>query len=561
MDNRNDYCVGIDLGTTNTVCAVWESGQRGPKIIDISQPADFTSGAVERLPLLPSVLSKQPEGYFVGKAARQALGLGRGKTFASTKRNMGKPWVSPTELEWTPERVAGAILQVVYRELGRRYGKPPLRVIITVPASFGTESRRATLLAARLAGFDPATVRLFDEPTAALLGELKETAEEAGPEPRRIMVIDIGGGTLDVSLVALHREGETEIFDVQGQSRLNALAGDDFDLNISGLLLKRFLDESDLYFRRLDHFTRIRLCADLLVQAEDAKRRLATVLRGEKPSRWGKFREPVLVTETPNREAWRTELTGNDLAAALLEYFPLDDDPGRRREEVTFFRPIQECRDAASKMTEGTSEPDEIWLAGGSAYLPFIPVATQQLIKKPCRLVRQPMHAVALGAAWFAGLEFFGDGAMRIRERMFEGIYLRTADGGFVEMVGARERVPMERIEHGDLLAMPMSDRRVEVDLFVGHDDSGDDPAEGEPKLMPLARRRVSFPKALDKGQRISVGAEVTPSREVLLDFFTSAEGQRLSGQVTASLAYGESAAGSERPLPPINQRSEDAGP
>ncbi|MCP4545319.1 MAG: Hsp70 family protein [bacterium] len=554
--SNDDYCVGIDLGTTNTVCAVWERGRDGPEMIDITQPVDFTSGAVDRSRLLPSALSIQQEGLFVGKAARQALCLGRGKTFTSTKRNMGKPWLSPTEFDWTPERVAGAVLSVVHQELGRRYGTPPLRVVITVPASFGTEARRATLLAARLAGFDAATVRLFDEPTAALLAELQQNSEyKLTAEPRRVMAIDIGGGTLDVTLVTLHREGGRTVFDVQGQSRLNTLAGDDFDLNIAGLLLKRFLDDRKLEFQLLDRLSKIRLCSDLLLRAEEVKTRLSVILRGEKPSAWGKFREPVVITETPDRQAWRTELHGQDLAAALLEYFPLDDNVRRRREEVTFFRPIQECLDAARGITGETVEPAEAWLAGGSAYLPFIPFAIRKILDIPCRIVSEPMHAIALGAAWFAGLHDFGDGEMTIRERMFEGIYLQTADQSFVEMVGARELVPMARIERPDLLAMPMADLRVEVDLFVGHDGPSCDTKEVAPKLMPLARRRISFPELLPREQRISVGVEVTANREVLFDFSTHVAGRQLAGQVTASLAYGGDSAGAERRLPPINQR------
>lgn len=553
MTSSSEYCVGIDLGTTNTVCAVWERGKRTPEIIDISQPVDFTTGTVERSGLLPSVLSIQEEGLFVGKVARQAWRLGRGKTFTSTKRNMGKPWISPTEFDWTPERVAGAVLSVVRQELGKRYGSLPLGVVITVPASFGTEARRATLLAARMAGFAPETLRLFDEPTAALLAELQRNDEPTTNEPRRVMVIDIGGGTLDVSLVALSRDEGKTVFDVQGQSRLNTLAGDDFDLNIAGLLLKRFLEERRLEFKFIDRLARARLCADLLIQAESVKTRLSSLLRGEKPNTWKNHREAVSITETPDQKTWTTELHGEDLAIALLQYFPLDANPKRRREEVTFFRPIQECLDAARDITGKEVEPTEVWLTGGSAYLPFIPYAVQKVLAVPNRLVFEPMNAVAMGAAWFAGLQDFGDGRTQVRERMFEGIYLQAADQSFVELVGAREEIPMARVERRNLLAMPMADHRVEVDLFVGFAGSSPDTRKVEAQLMPLARRRISFPEPLPEGQSITVGVEVTANREVVLDFTAYLGERRISGQVTASLAFGGASRGSERPLQPVN--------
>jgi len=555
----NDFCVGIDLGTTNTVCAVWERGQKSPRVISITQPYnDFTPQGFKRETLLASALTIQPEGAFVGFAARYAgriPGLAA-STFTSIKRQMGRRWARRIgSVEWTPERVSACILSAVRRELETIYDCAPKRAVITVPASFGTEARRATLRAARLAGFDPATLRLFDEPTAALLSELQNPANlPAEGERRNEMVIDIGGGTLDVSLVQLAREGSRIVADVQGRSRYNELAGDDFDLAIAGLLLARYEAERAVSMDSFEREEREALCVDLLCRAEAVKQRLSIALAHRPRSGWGGVKEPLTITQTPDKRAWRTEVSGEDLLMALRGFFPFSDNAEVRRDEFSFFRPIQQCLDSASMVSGGKITPDDIQcvrLAGGSALLPVIRMAIKRIVFAEPVLVSDPLLAIAAGAAWYAGtLEGYADLPFEVQDRLFDGIFLQTSNGRFVELISPREIVPMAARSYLGHLFMPRYDRRLDVNLFMG---IGDD----DPHMVPLARRRVDFGTLIPQGAAIALQVEVTGNRQVEFAFDTTLDTKRVSGYVEVSAASSwERDDECLSPLPPVNEPS-----
>lgn len=553
------YCAGIDLGTTNTVLSVWLHGALGPEIVPITQPVDnFTPEGMRPLPLLDSVVTLLDERVYVGALARQMALLQGAHTLASIKRFMGRHWFRTYGgVGWTPERVSACILKVVLEELTGQFGVLPERLVVTIPASFGTEARRATLTAASIAGFDPSTLSLFDEPTAALLAELRSNVRIEAESGRDLhAVVDIGGGTLDVSLVRMQRVTEQTIFDVVGQSRYNEIAGDDFDLNIAGLLLHRFEDKfgsiGTLFSRDAE---RTLLCWALLQKARDVKHRLSDVLAAEPPSRWPSICESVTITEFPELSPWRTEVSGGDLVDALREYFPVVDNPDARRSEFGFFRPIQECLDTAS-VHEGTAlrpyDVTQVWMAGGSASLPPVKLALRHIFATAPRLIRDPMYAVARGAAWKAGFDAgYGDGRFEVRERMFDGVFLKTTRGEYRLLVPVRQEVPMPPTEHQDLVSMPQPDNRLVLELYIGTQ-----PGEGDrdSDLSPLARRIVLFPEILPGGTSISLTVELTSDRQLFLEL-TADLGRQVRGVVSVGTAPGWDASGTGSALPRINEQ------
>ncbi|MFY9976100.1 MAG: Hsp70 family protein, partial [Chromatiaceae bacterium] len=509
------------------------------------------------LPLLDSVVTLQGGRVYVGAFARQ-LALVRGAhTLSSIKRYMGRHWFRTFGgVGWTPERVSACILRVVRQELSRRFGASPERVVVTIPACFGTEARRATLTAAAMAGFDPATLSLFDEPTAALLAELRRTDTiDDQSEQDLHAVIDIGGGTLDVSLVRMQKRGKRTIFDVVGQSRYNEIAGDDFDLNIAGILLHRF-EERFGTLRALftNDAERIFLCWLLLQKARDVKHRLSDVLAAEPPRRWATICESVTVTEVANLPDWRTEFSGSDLRDALQEFFPRVDDPDARRSEFGFFRPIQESLDTASvheHVDLGPLDVTKIWMAGGSASLPPVKLALQHIFCREPRLIREPMYAIARGAAWKAGLDVgYGDGRFDVRERLFDAVYLKTTRGEYRELVPLKQEVPMPPVQHRDIVDMPHPDNRLVLELYLGTQPAT---RRAETDLAPLARRTVTFPEILPAGAAISLTVELTADRELRLDLVADL-GRPIRGEVAVGTAPGWDATGTGAPLPPINE-------
>lgn len=551
-----DYCLGIDLGTTNTVCAVWNAGDPRPAVVPIDQPYDdFTLAAFKKDALLPSAVTIRPDGVFVGHAARHHRRAD--DTVWSVKRQMGRHWCRQIAgTTWTPERISACILRAVRDEIATAHDREPARVVITVPASFGTEQRRATLAAAQLAGFPLGSLRLFDEPTAALLSELcRDGSDLAREEGRTSMVVDIGGGTLDVSFVELKVAGGRLVADVQGRSRYNELAGDDFDLAVAGLLLGRFQQDTGIGLDTQQRADRAHLCLQLLLRAEEVKRRLSLVLDARVPvAEWGTVKEPLTIPRPlPSIDRWDTEVSGRDLLDALVRFFPHASEMAVRRRDYSFFRPITECLESVKIMTGRTFLPHEVgevWLTGGSARLPIVPVAVRAVTHERPRVVSDPMDAVALGAAWYAGiLEGWSGARFAVQDRLFDGIFLQPSAGAFKELVSPREAVPMPRRRVEEALTMSAHDRRIDVNLFTGLDATDD-------QMAPLARRRVDFGRLLPKGTRITIDVAITDDRRADFAFTAVVDGAPVRGAVQISTAADwEVESGEAWTLPPVNPR------
>jgi molecular chaperone DnaK (HSP70) len=225
MDEMNDLIVGIDLGTTNSEVAAFIDGQ--VRII--------TSG---NRSMLPSVVGLSPSGdLLVGEPARNQLMLYPERTVRSIKRKMGSnETVSLGDRPFTPPEVSALILRELASWASRQFGRPVTKAVITVPAYFSDAQRQATREAASLAGLE--AVRILNEPTAASLAYGEGSRHTA-------MVYDLGGGTFDVSIVAL--EGDvTEVLASHGN---NHLGGDDFNDLLAEHLFGEFQSQHGIDLR------------------------------------------------------------------------------------------------------------------------------------------------------------------------------------------------------------------------------------------------------------------------------------------------------------------------
>lgn len=243
-DHRHP-CVGIDLGTTNSLVAICD--ERGPRVL---------TDAIGRA-LLPSVVAFLPGGRrMVGWSALEHAEETPGTVMlSSTKRFMGRlatecrevaadlraPLVEGPRglaafgidgLIVTPQEVAALILGELRGMAERALGRPVERAVVTVPAYFDDAQRQATRDAAHLAGLE--VERIVNEPTAAALAYgLGRRAGET------VAVDDLGGGTFDVSILRIeHGVGESGLFEVLSTAGDTRLGGDDFDAAIEGLALQ-----------------------------------------------------------------------------------------------------------------------------------------------------------------------------------------------------------------------------------------------------------------------------------------------------------------------------------
>ena len=216
----SDLIVGIDLGTTNSEVAAFADGK-----VQVLGPG--------KSKLLPSVVGLSPSGeLLVGETARNQLVLYPERTVRSIKRKMGSSeTVTLGDRQFTPPEISALILRELATWASRQLQQPVEKAVITVPAYFSDAQRQATREAAKLAGLE--AVRILNEPTAASLAYGEGSRHNA-------MVYDLGGGTFDVSIVAL----EGDITEVLASHGNNHLGGDDFNDLLAEHLLSTFQHEA-----------------------------------------------------------------------------------------------------------------------------------------------------------------------------------------------------------------------------------------------------------------------------------------------------------------------------
>ncbi len=348
--------IGIDLGTTNSLCAVFDKGQ--PRLIPNRM------GGV----LTPSVVGFLDSGeLLVGEPARE-LRVTRPERCASRF----KRWIGTRENvvlhknRLQAEELSSFVLKSLKQDAEEALGQEIDSAVITVPAYFNDLQRRATKLAGELAGLN--VRRIINEPTAAALtyGFHERNSE------KHILVVDLGGGTFDVTLMEVF-EGTLEIIASAGEG---TLGGEDFTDRLVAHVLE--VNRMHLESAEMQH---PRLVARLRQECEQAKRLLGT-------QNEVRVRLPDL---TGNFEASQPELTiSHDhfktLCGSLLD---------RIR------RPIAKVvRDAGFSY----DRVDEIILVGGATRMPLLQECVREIFRKDPLCKHDPDEVVALGAAVQAAL-------------------------------------------------------------------------------------------------------------------------------------------------------------
>ncbi|MBN9691924.1 MAG: Hsp70 family protein [Verrucomicrobia bacterium] len=232
--------VGIDLGTTNSLVAVVDSG------------IPFVLADAEGQRLTPSVVHfpGPDQAPLVGRSANRVRVVKPRETVYSVKRFMGRRGAEipreemlvtypvrgegsgPVTIEiwgraWTPEEVSAEILKKLKADAEASLGESVTRAVITVPAYFNDAQRNATIKAGELAGLT--VERIVNEPTAAALAYGLDKLGDRS----RIAVYDLGGGTFDLSILELN-QGTFQVLSTHGDTRLG---GDDFDRRLADHLI------------------------------------------------------------------------------------------------------------------------------------------------------------------------------------------------------------------------------------------------------------------------------------------------------------------------------------
>ncbi len=349
--------IGIDLGTSNSAASVMIGGK--PSII---QAAEGTSVGGKAF---PSYVAFTKDGQLlVGEPARRQMVTNPEGTVIAAKRKMGTDFKFKVyEKVYTPQQISSFILQKIKRDSEAYVGETVDKAVITVPAYFNDNQRQATKDAGEIAGLE--VVRIINEPTAASLAYGLDKVNK----DLKIMVFDLGGGTLDVTIM----EMGGGVFQVKSTSGDTQLGGTDMDNSIVEYITQEFKNQSSIDVRN-DKAAMMRIRE----AAEKAKIELSNVMTTE-------INLPFLSYDPSS---------GPKNLVITLSRSKLED----------LLRPIIErCKTPMLQSIEDAklkpSEIDKIILIGGPTRMPIVrQFITNVMGKEPERGI-DPMEAVAMGAA------------------------------------------------------------------------------------------------------------------------------------------------------------------
>lgn len=363
--------IGIDLGTSNSAAAVLEAGR--PAIIPSAEGAGVASGKA-----FPSFVAFTKDGQrLVGEPARRQAPINSEGTIYAAKRKMGTNHkFSVFGKEYTPQQVSSFILQKIKADAEKYLGDTVDEAVITVPAYFNDNQRQATKDAGEIAGLK--VLRIINEPTAACLAY---GLDKAGKE-QKIMVFDLGGGTLDVTIMEMGWDAEHKAatFEVLSTSGDNQLGGTDMDNALIEHITSQFKKESGIDLKNDKMaFQRLREAA------EKAKVELSSTVSTE-------INLPFITMDATGPKHLTMSL---DRAKVEQLIAPLID---RCRGPI-----VQAMKDASTKLGSEV-KIDKIILVGGPTRMPIVQQFVEKEVGQTIERGIDPMECVSLGAAIQAGI-------------------------------------------------------------------------------------------------------------------------------------------------------------
>lgn len=227
--------IGIDLGTTNSLVAYYT--EEGPKIIPNRLGKNLT----------PSVVSVDEDGQvYIGETAKERMLLYPDSSAAIFKRTMGSEKIyNLCGKKFLSEELSALVLRALKEDAECFLQEEVTEAVISVPAYFNDERRKATKRAGELAGLK--VERIISEPTAAAIAYGLYQSRENG----KFLVFDLGGGTFDVSILELF----DSIIEVRAVAGDNFLGGEDFTRVIEDIFFEKHteLDRDSLSDKELRH--------------------------------------------------------------------------------------------------------------------------------------------------------------------------------------------------------------------------------------------------------------------------------------------------------------------
>jgi molecular chaperone DnaK len=417
---QGEKIIGIDLGTTNSVVAVMEGKE--PKVIANKEGNRLT----------PSVVAFNDKGEtLVGDIARRQAVTNPKRTIYSIKRFMGRrhnevateekmvPYevvggpqdyvkVKAGDQTFTPPEVSAKVLRALKEAAESYLGHKVNKAVITVPAYFNDAQRQATKDAGQIAGLE--VMRIVNEPTAAALAYGLEKKKD-----EKIVVFDLGGGTFDVSVLDVSKDGVFQVVSTNGDTHLG---GDDFDQALINHVADQFQREQGIDLRK-DAMAMQRLQE----ACEKAKKELSTAQSSD-------INLPFITADASGPKHLQMTISRAEferMCDGLIE---------RCRGPV-----LQALKDAKLE----PKDIDEVVLVGGSTRIPKVQELVKKLFGKEPHKGVNPDEVVALGAAIQGGVLGGDVQEVLLLDVTPLSLGIETEGGIFTKLVERNTTIPTER--------------------------------------------------------------------------------------------------------------------
>lgn len=398
--------IGIDLGTVNSAVTFIEGGE--PKVIANAEGFRTT----------PSVVAfpKGSKDVLVGETAKRQAVTNVDRTISSVKRHMGTDWTVDIDgKKYTPQEISARILMKLKKDAEDYLGEKVDSAVITVPAYFNDAQRQATKEAGEIAGLK--VLRIINEPTAAALAY----GLDKGKEEETILVFDLGGGTMDVSILEVSKDEDGfSTIQVKATAGDNHLGGDDWDKAISDHIVENFKKVHNV------DLSKDKIAMQRIKDAsEQAKKELSSA------SNTSVSLPYISLTDSGpiNLEESLTRAQFEKITEGLLA-----------RTKTPFEQVI---KDAKIK----TSDIDHVVLVGGSTRMPAVYELVKSLIGKEPNKGVNPDEVVSVGAALQASVLSGERKDVLLIDVTPLTLGIETAGGVMTRMIERNSAIPTSRSE------------------------------------------------------------------------------------------------------------------